>query len=449
MTVTDDPEHRYRGALDRLEKADVSDADKEHIREYLNAIDPEISTVNYTNDRRERETKSYGTLAAYCQSLKRVCEISEQSFSDLEDVTGVNRLFEEFQRGTHPNVKDGGYKKSTLGQWQSAVTGFYNYHTEFGIDGSEIVVSTQDESHVGEQDMFTAEEIEHLRDAVTNTRDRCILELLLNTGQRIRAIQTLRVKDVDTEEGVYYLNTNESGLKGADKNGKKRPLLGAKRAVYDWLQDHQGDPDDYLITSLPSSNRGTHGDQLSQSNIRQRLKIIADRAGVDRPVNCHNFRHFFVTSCKRNYDMDDATIKHLIGHGQGSSIMERTYQHLTDEDHIEAAEVAAGIKEEEEDDPPLTPQVCPTCSEQLPNGAAACPSCGTVFSPSARAAQEKIEDSMKASYKEAHPSDTEQMEAIDAVDEALDDPDVLDKLLENDEVVDKVADKVAERMDRG
>jgi len=447
MTVTDDPEHRYQGALDRLEKADVSDTDKEQIQEYLDAIHPEISTVNYTNDRGERETKSYGTLAAYCQSLKRVCEISERTLGDFEDVTEVNRLFEEFQRGTHPNVKDDGYGKSTLGQWQSAMTGFYNYHTEFGIDGSEIVVSTQDESHVDERDMFTAEEIEQLRDAVANTRDRCILELLLNTGQRIRAIQTLRVKDVDTEEGVYYLNTDESGLKGADKNGKKRPLLGAKRAVYDWLQDHQGGPDDYLITSLPSSNRGTHGDQLSQSNIRRRLKIIADRAGVDKPVNCHNFRHFFVTSCKRNYDMDDATIKHLIGHGQGSSIMERTYQHLTDEDHIEAAEVAAGIKEEEEDDAPLTPQVCPTCSEQLPNGAAACPACGTVFSPSAKSVQDEIQQDMKKEYRDAEPTDTEHVEATGTLDEMLDDPDVMDELLQNDDVMDKVADKVADRLD--
>lgn len=447
MTVTDDPEHRYQGALDRLEKADIPDTDKEQIREYLDAIHPEISTVNYTNDRGERETKSYGTLAAYCQSLKRVCELSEQSLSDFEDVTEVNRLFEEFQRGTHPKVKDDGYGKSTLGQWQSAMTGFYNYHTDFGVDGSEIVVSTNDESHVDERDMFTAEEIEQLRDAVTNTRDRCILELLLNTGQRIRAIQTLRVKDVDTEAGVYYLNTDETGLKGADKNGKKRPLLGAKRAVYDWLQDHQGGPEDYLITSLPSSNRGTHGEQLSQSNMRRRLKIIADRAGVDKPVNCHNFRHFFVTSCKRNYDMDDATIKHLIGHGQGSNIMSTTYQHLTDEDHIEAAEVAAGIKEEDEDDTPLTPQVCPTCSEQLPSGAAACPSCGTVFSPSAKSVQDKLEEDMKKEYRDADPEDTEHVEAAGAVDDLLDDPDVMDKLMQNDEVMDKVADKVADKLD--
>ncbi len=429
MTVTDDPDHRYKGALKRLDKAEIPEADKNLIREFLDAIDPEVSTVTFTNDRGEHETKSYGTLAAYCQSLKRVCELSEQPLTEFDDETEINRLFEEFQRGTHPNVKDDGYGKGTLGQWQSAVTKFYEHHDEFGVDPSEIVITAQDDSSVDDRDMYTKAEVQALRDAVTNARDRCLLELLLNTGQRIRAIQTLRVKDVDVEEGVYYLNTEEAGLKGADKNGQKRPLLGAKRAVYDWLQNHQGGPEDYLITSLPSANGGIHGEKLSQTTARRRLKKIADRAGIDKPPNPHNFRHYFVTVCKRDYDMDDATIKHLIGHGPGSNIMQRTYQHLNDEDHIEAAEVAAGIREEKGDSP-LTPSVCPTCNTQLEPGSKACAACGTVFAPNAKAAEEQIQDDMKESYKQTDPEDTGTQEKIDTLDELLDDPEVKAALLE-------------------
>lgn len=429
MTTTDDPDHRYQGALDRLEKSDVSEADEDRIREFLDAIHPEIATVNFTNDKGERETKSYGTLAAYCQSLKRVCELSGRSLTDFEDVTEINRLFEEFRRGTHPEVKDDGYGKSTMGQWQSAVTKFYEYHTDLGIEASEIVVTAPEETKIDERDMFTQDEIEAMREACTNPRDRCILELLLNTGQRARAIQTLRVKDVDTDEGVYYLNTDEAGLKGADKNGTKRPLLGAKRAVYDWLQHHQGEPEDYLITSLPSSNRGTHGEKLSQSNVRRRLLKMADRAGLDKKPHPHLFRHAFVTLCKRDYDMDDSTIKFLIGHGQGSNIMSTTYQHLTDEDHIQAAEVATGMREEQEESP-LTPKVCPTCSEQLDQGAKACPACGTVFAPSAKAVEEQVQDDMKKEYRDTSPEDEEKQEKIEQLDSLLEDPDVKAALLE-------------------
>ena len=430
MSRFDDPQHRYQLARDRIKEADVPPEDREYIFEFLDSINPDITTTQFTNERGEHETKEYGTLAAYAQSLKRFAQLAETPLVEIEDDTEVNEHFESLETGNHPDVKDDGYSRGTLTQWQSAVTKFYEFHTELGVDHESIVVKSQDDSAVDERDMYTREDIENLRDAVTNTRDRCILELLLNTGQRIRAIQTLRVKDVDTDEGVYYLNTDVDGLKGAEKNGKKRPLLGAKRAVYDWLKDHPtGEPDDYLITCLPTANRGTPGEMLSQSNIRRRLKDIAEEAGVDKPPNPHNFRHYFVTACKRDYDMDEATIKHLIGHGPDSMIMESTYQHLSDEDHIEAAEIAAGLRDEEEDSP-LTPDVCPTCGETLSPSAKACPACGEVFAPDAKQVEKQVEEEMKESYKQVDPEDTEKMEKLEKLDELLKDPEVLEVIKE-------------------
>jgi site-specific recombinase XerC len=429
MTVTDDPEYKVKRSRERLGKAEIGEQNKELIREFLDAINPDITTVTLRSSNGEQETKSYATVAAYCQSLKRFCELSEQSLTDFETVDDINELFQSFMRGTHPNVKDDGYGKSTLGQWQSAVTKFYEYHEQFGIDPEEVVVTPPDTSTVDERDMFTREEVEEMRDAVTNVRDRCLLELFLNTGQRIRAIQTLRVKDVDPDEGIYYLNTDASGLKGADKNGRKRPLLGAARPVHDWLKNHQGDPDDFLITSLTSTNAGNHGEKLSQDNIRSRLRKIADDAGVNKPPNPHNFRHYFVTFCKRNYNMDDATIKHLIGHGAGSNIMETTYQHLSDEDYIKDAEIAADLREEEVESP-LTPAVCPTCGDNLAPDARACSGCGTVFTPDAKAAEDQIDEQIKESYKDTDPEDSDTQEKIDQLDDLLDDPDVKAALLE-------------------
>lgn len=425
MTVTDDPEHRVKGALDRLERADIDDRDRDKIKEFLDAIHPDKNTVNYTDENGQRETKSYGTVASYCQSLKRIGELSNKPIVEFETVAEVNQLFDEFQTGEHPNVKDSGYGESTMGQWQSAITKFYHYHSEFGIDPAKIVINAPPDSKVDDRDMYSRDEIEAMREAVMNTRDRCILELLLNTGQRIRAIQTLRIKDVDTEKGIYYLNTEDRGLKGADKNGTKRPLLGAKRAVYDWLKNHPtGEPEDYLITSLSSAGRGNPGEKLSQSNIRRRLKIIAENAGVDKPPNPHNFRHYFVTVCKRDYDMDDSTIKHLIGHGQGSNIMETTYQHLNDDDHIQAAEAAAGIREEK-DESPLTPNACPTCSEQLEPHYKSCPACGTVFSPDVEAAKDEIKEDISQDESDAE----DQEEALDQLRQLIEEkPELLNEL---------------------
>jgi integrase len=431
MTVTDDPDHRYQSALERLENADIAQEDEDRITEFLDAIDPDVNTTNFTGENGNRETKSYGTLAAYAQALKRVCELSETRLTDFENAKEVNELFQGFRLGNHPNVKDDGYGKSTLGQWESATTKFFQYHSDFGVDPNEIVIDDPPTTEVDGRTTYTHEEVQAMRDAVTNARDRAMLELLLNTGQRIRAIQTLRVKDVDTEEGIYYLNTDADGLKRADKHGRKRPLLGAKGAVYDWLQHHQGDRDDYLITPLPTANGGNHGDKLSQTTMRRALRKIAERAGVDKPPNPHAYRHYFVTVAKRDYGMDDTTIKHLIGHGQGSRIMETTYQHLSDDDHIKNAEIAADIRDEEPDESPLTPKVCPTCNENLAPDAKACPSCGAVFTPDAKATQSQVEEDM---YQAKGELEGEEESALDRMrDEVVDEikAELLEELQEN------------------
>lgn len=446
MTVTDDPEHKYERTKNRIEKADFSSEEKELIYEFLEAIHPEITTTTFTSRNGQHETKSVQTVVAYGQSLKRVNELSETPLSESETGDDVNELFNSFLRGTHPNVKDDGYSKQTVGQWQSAVTKFFEHYDEFGIDPRVIAITPPSKTAVDDRDMFTRDDVDAMREASSNARDRCLLELFLNTGQRIRAIQTLRIKDVDPEEGIYYLNTDALGLKGADKNGKKRPLLGAQRPVHDWLKEHHGGPEDYLITPLATSSRGKHGEMMSQDNIRTRLEILADEVGITKPANPHNFRHYFVTACKRDYGMDDTTIKHLIGHDPGSKIMETTYAHLSDDDHIEAAEVAAGVRKEPEDTSPLTPSVCSTCGDTLAPDDRACPGCGTVYAPDARAAEDTIDDAVKEGYKQTDPDDTETMEEIEAVEEAINDPETMNQLLDNEKVMDKIADKVAEKM---
>lgn len=285
--------------------------------------------------------------------------------------------------------------------------------------------------------MFTKEEIQALREGCNNTRDRCLLELLVYTGQRIRALQTLRIKDIDLDDGVYYLNTDELGLKGAEKTGKKRPLLGAEKAVRDWIEHHPtGNPDDYLITPIPSAtNTSGEGEYLSLPAIRRGLQRIAERAGVydretgeGKPPNPHNFRHYFVTVCYREYDMDPSTIKFLIGHGQESTVMETTYQHLTDEDHINAARAQSSAgREPDEPEGALTPETCPTCRENLPPNAKACSNCGQVFTPDARSAKEQIDRASEERKAEADSLDAYQL--IDQLQRLKDEnPEVLEDI---------------------
>jgi hypothetical protein len=100
--------------------------------------------------------------------------------------------------------------------------------------------------------------------------------------------------------------------------------------------------------------------------------------------------------------MDPSTIKFLIGHHQDSTVMETTYQHLTDEDHInEARRRTESGRDPDEKEGSLTPETCPTCREPLGPNAKACSACGSVFTPDSKAAKDTIEDTVRDAKDDA------------------------------------------------
>lgn len=411
----------YRERLRRqrskiLDSTELTNTEKKHLLELGAGLDD--TDLRHTSP---LETKAAGTIDNYLNRLRALAEGYNGEFHQITE-RGLKMLLSDFASGTNRKAKDGGYATGTMGQFQSAAKAFVRHHG-LPIDADDIPVSTAPKGSqaVDERDMFDNSDIEAMRDVIDNPRDEALFELLLNTGQRVRAIQTLRVKDVDVKEGVYWLNTEAEGLKGADKVGRKRPLLGAVGPVKSWLDFHPtGKPDDYLITATVNNNKATPGEMLAQQTIRQRLRKIGEKAGIDKPVNPHNFRHSFVTMCKRDYNMDSSTIKFLIGHAADSTVMETTYQHLTDEDYIADAEVATG-RREPDDTPAVGRRECPNpdCLNELDPSDKACPSCGTVVSPDAKQAQEQIESQIREQKEEA--DSLEEYKDADKIAQAIDD----------------------------
>jgi len=424
------PRQKYRESKQTLRRASesgsVAEADADRIVQLTAAFDEEDMTESLpANGDRAEDTKSKkpNTLRYWVHSLKRIAERSDTALVDA-DADTINQLMTDMRSGTHPQVKDDGLSNNTIRNYQGCIRRFYRYHTNLDVDPSDVVLISGDDTHVDDRDMLTKEEIDSIREAATHPRDLAIFDLLLYTGQRNTAIRSLRIRDIDLENRVYYLNQDADGLKGAEENGSKRPLLGAVGALREWLRYHpdSDNPDAYLITGKPRYSDVDPETMVSRNTLQYAMKQLKKKAEVDKPMHPHAVRHNFVTIAKREYSMDDATVKHLIGHTPDSDVMETTYSHLSDEDHIRAAEEAAGIREPEEESS-LSPDVC-HCGEPLPQGAKACPRCGTVYTPDAKSAQEQIDKDMKDSYKQTSPEDTEAMDLLDALDELRKDPEI-------------------------
>ena len=349
----------------------------------------------------------------------------KDGFDPLEDTAAE---FNDLMDTMHD---DGGKAKTTLQGYQAAAQAFYRYHDHLGVDPDDIHNYTEksDPRH-DERDMFTEEDIKALRRAISETkmqtRNRALLELLIFTGQRISALLTLRMRDVDLEEGYIYLNEDyddkNGGLKNATQRGRKRPMFGAKKYVRDWIQYHpkggdNPDPDAWLFIGDPShwkTDPDDHWAKVSADHVLRRLKGYAE---IDKPVNAHNFRHYCATVLYRDYDLDRDTIRMLLGHVRGSSALEETYSHLFDDDYIQKAEEKLGYKEKEERNP-FTPETCPTCGELLGDSDKACSNCGEVFTPDAAGiVLDESDDRLRDSYREADTP--EQLEQVQTADDIL------------------------------
>lgn len=415
------PEEEYERVRKRIEKAEdknrITSPEADAIREWLDAKDSDkISTPDPDGDELEKQT-----LNTYGDNLRLVAKRLDIPL--LEATTDdINEFMEDMMNTL---------SKSTVQLYQCSVVSFYRYHSGLDVNPDKIAILKDEPTKVDEQDIFNSDDIEAMREVIPNDRDRAIFELALNTGQRVRAIQSLRVKDVKPQEGIFYLNDSVDGLKGADKQSRKRPLLGARKACLDWLDKHPtaDEPESAFITHLPKYEQrygDNFGEALSAQHINKRLRMIGEEAGIDKPTNVHNFRHSFVTIAKRDYGLDDSTIKFIIGHNPGSDVMETTYSHLTADDHISKAEVGAGIKEPEEEST-LTPDICPTCYENLSENAKACPSCGEVFTPDAKATQDKIQDDI---YQAKGELEGEEQDALDEMKELIkENPELLEELV--------------------
>jgi hypothetical protein len=244
------------------------------------------------------------------------------------------------------------------------------------------------------------------------------------------------LKDVDPQNGIYRLNPNVEGLKGAQKRNGNRPLLGAKAAVLNWLEYHP-DPsnqENYLITARPNYSAVDPTQPVTGETIRRVMEKIKESTDIEKPMHPHAMRHNFVTIAKRDYDLPDDTIKYLIGHDAASTVMETTYSHLSGDDHVQRAEEAWGIREPDEESP-LTPDICNVCGNPLEQNAKACARCGTIYTPDAKSAEDQMQEDVKHDYRQTDPQDSGTMDKLGQLDKLLEDPEI--KQLIHDRLDDK------------
>lgn len=355
---------RYRNALDRLEEADIDERDRDAITRWLRARDGDLAA---------------SSLAQYATRLYRLAERSETPLVDL-DIEGVRELCFELRNG------DDRLSDATVYNYQAALHAWASHHGADWVDEFDPDKPTVQQRTVDEQDMLSQEDIAALIDACKRPRNQALIDFLADTGARLTLTGSLRVRDVDLdgERATYRPNPNAIGLKGAPI--QPYPIIDAKASLRVYLRHSHprpDEPDAALFHRFEAYDEDVDVDDgaLSPDRVRKVIREVADRAGVEKPVRPHNFKHSAITRMWRE-GWDKQEIQHRVHWSLDTNMWDR-YVHVSAEEMNEQIFASAGIGETE-DALDQTRAACGNCRETVAPHAEWCPNCGEPQSPDAR-----------------------------------------------------------------
>lgn len=225
---------QFQYQLDKLDEADIDERDREAIMEFIRYQDTQRDLAVSTN-------------VNNCSDLRLSAERADTPLVDM-DRSDVDALLFEYKH-------DYEMATGTLRNYRKALKKFFRYRgREWAQD---IEIGAMPAREVDTNKILTENEIGALREAADHPRNKALLEVLLDTGLRISAVGTLRVKDIELNgrAGTVTLNQEAVGRKGASG---KRPLTWSKPYVANWLDVHPrgDDPDAPLFHRLTEPNGG-------------------------------------------------------------------------------------------------------------------------------------------------------------------------------------------------
>jgi site-specific recombinase XerD len=183
-------------------------------------------------------------------------------------------------------------------------------------------------------EVLTRKEVEQLlaacsRRGPTGIRNRALIVVMWRAGLRVAEALALRVKDVDLETGTITV------LHG---KGDRRRIVGVDPqagAVIDaWIVRRRElaiGPTSPLFCTISGQTRGK---RLNPAYVREALKQLARKAGIEKRVHPHGLRHTHASELARE-GVPVNVIRRQLGHGSLATTA-RYIEHLTPMDVIQA-----------------------------------------------------------------------------------------------------------------
>jgi integrase/recombinase XerD len=246
------------------------------------------------------------TADAYRRDLERlVAFLSARSVQRPGDVTAVQ--LREFVY----HLKDSGLQPSSIRRNVSALRTYFGYLLAEGV----VVADPTDRIELPRAwrrlpGVLSRDEISTLLDAPDPAdrlfwRDKALLEFAYASGVRVGELITVKVRDVDVQEGLALVFGK----------GSKERLVPVGRAALQALVVYLRE-----IRPVLARNRGegivflnARGTPLTRMGVWKILRRHVQRAGISKRVTPHTLRHSFATHLLEG-GADLAAVQEMLGH---------------------------------------------------------------------------------------------------------------------------------------
>ena len=149
-------------------------------------------------------------------------------------------------------------------------------------------------------------ELEYMRLACKNYREKAMVDFLYSTGCRVSEVCNAKLKDIDWDKKTLIIRNG--------KGGKSRyTYLNAECEVsLRYYLQYRKSNSEYIFAPARQCN----SDHIKPRAIQNMIKKIAERAGLsDHDITPHTFRHTTATRALHN-GMPIEQVQRLLGHSQ-------------------------------------------------------------------------------------------------------------------------------------
>lgn len=147
-------------------------------------------------------------------------------------------------------------------------------------------------------------ELEIVRDACENYRDKAMIELFYSTGCRLSEMVNLKISDIDFASKEVHLFGKGSKHRTSYLNAKAEYML----KKYFELERPKESISDSVFVIFRKPYNG-----MQKGSIYARVKAIQKRSGIERSLFPHLLRHTMATHAL-NRGMNVAEVKEILGH---------------------------------------------------------------------------------------------------------------------------------------